>query len=67
MQPVFALLRRELFDDMLNYLEHGGRKIDTWYMEHSFALADFSDCPEAFLNINTPEEWEALDKPDSSS
>ncbi|MEA3275113.1 MAG: molybdenum cofactor guanylyltransferase MobA [Pseudomonadota bacterium] len=60
MQPVFALLRRELLPDLLSYLENGGRKIDTWYAEHRFALADFSDRPKAFFNINTPEEWTAL-------
>lgn len=61
MQPVFALLRRELLEPMLRYLNNGGRKIDTWYAEHRFALADFSDCPEAFRNINTPAEMAELE------
>ncbi len=60
MQPVFALLRRELLPDLLGYLENGGRKIDTWYAGHRLALADFSDQPEAFVNVNTPEEWAVL-------
>jgi len=60
MQPVFTLLKRELLPDLLSYLESGGRKIDTWYGEHRLALADFSDCTEAFLNLNTPEEWSIL-------
>lgn len=62
MQPVFALLRRELLDDMLAYLEQGGRNTGAWYKEQRLALADFSDCPEAFLNINTPQAWAALDQ-----
>lgn len=62
MQPVFALLRRELLQDLLVYLEQGGRKIDTWYAEHRFILVDFSDRTEAFLNINTPAEWNTLEQ-----
>jgi molybdopterin-guanine dinucleotide biosynthesis protein A len=63
MQPVFALLRRELLPSLLNYLEDGGRKIDTWYAQHKVALADFSDCPDMFFNVNTPrEQAEAHDR-----
>ena len=62
MQPVFTLLRRELLPDLLSYLDSGGRKIDTWYGEHRLALADFSDRTEAFLNLNTPAEWNILEK-----
>jgi len=56
MQPVFAMLRRHLLPSLLAYLDAGGRKIDTWYAEHNMALADFSDWPDAFININTPED-----------
>ena len=52
MQPVFALLRRSLLD----YLNEGGRKIDTWFGQQPLALADFSDSPDTFLNLNTPED-----------
>jgi molybdenum cofactor guanylyltransferase len=56
MQPVFAVIRRELLDSLLAYLDAGGRKIDTWYAEHNMALADFSDWPDAFININTLDD-----------
>ncbi len=56
MQPVFAMLRRHLLPSLLAYLDAGGRKIDTWYAEHKTALADFSDSPDTFININTPED-----------
>ena len=55
-QPVFALLCCDLLPDLLAYLESGGRKIDTWYARHPLALADFSRWPDAFLNINPPED-----------
>lgn len=62
MQPVFALLRRELLPSLLAYLEAGGRKIDTWYARHRLALADFSDCRELSLNVNTPDEQARLEQ-----
>ena len=55
-QPVFAMIRSSLLPSVLAYLDDGGRKIDTWYAEHNMALADFSDWPNAFININTPED-----------
>ena len=62
MQPVFALLRRDLLPDLLNYLEAGGRKIDTWYAQHHTALADFSKSSNAFKNINNPNDWLEIEK-----
>lgn len=62
MQPVFALIKRDLLTDLINYLEQGGRKIDTWYAQHRLALADFSTDVDCFLNVNTPDERNALEK-----
>lgn len=62
MQPVFALLRCALLPSLLDYLETGERKIDLWYAKHKFTIADFSKKPDTFLNINTPEEIEAVEK-----
>ena len=62
MQPVFALLPRRLLPDLQGFLEEGGRKIDAWYGRHAVARADFSDSEEAFLNINTPEERDQLER-----
>lgn len=56
MQPVFSLLRTRLLDALLDYLERGERKIDLWFAEQRTQTADFSDVPESFLNINTPED-----------
>jgi len=59
-QPVFALLRREILPELLDYLNNGGRKLGSWYGERRLTQADFSDCTEAFLNLNTPAEWSDL-------
>lgn len=61
LQPVFALLDRSLLDDLMRYLDNGGRKIDRWYAEHGYARADFSDVAESFANINAPDEKRALE------
>jgi molybdenum cofactor guanylyltransferase len=62
MQPVFALLRKELLPSLMTYLEDGGRKIDTWYAEHRLVKTDFSDWPDAFININTPDDKESVEQ-----
>jgi molybdopterin-guanine dinucleotide biosynthesis protein A len=55
-QPVFALLERSLLPCLERFLNAGGRRIDQWYAQHRFASVDFSDQPDAFTNVNTPED-----------
>ena len=61
MHPVFALMRRDLLPDLLDYLNAGGRKIDSWYAQHRLAVAYFNDASESFRNINSPEERAELE------
>lgn len=56
MQPVFALFRKEALADIQSYLDGGDRKLQLWVKQQEPAIADFSDHPEAFINVNTPEE-----------
>jgi molybdopterin-guanine dinucleotide biosynthesis protein A len=62
MQPVFALISSGLLKNLESFLEQGGRKVEDWLRSQPLALADFSDQPEAFVNINTPQEHIALEK-----
>lgn len=62
MQPVYSLIPIELIDSLSAFLESGERKIDLWYKQHHIALADFSDCPETFRNVNTAEQRDRLQK-----
>lgn len=57
-QPVFCLLKKSLVGSLNEYLQNGERKIDRWFEQHNMAIADFSDVPETFDNINTPEDIE---------
>jgi molybdenum cofactor guanylyltransferase len=63
LQPVYALIPKKLRQSLKAYLEGGDRKIDLWYAQHNMAKADFSDIPETFLNINTPEERREFEQP----
>ena len=60
-QPVHALLSRAMLPDLLTYLAAGERRLETWQARHRPTIADFSDCPEAFLNLNSPEDIHRLE------
>ncbi len=62
LQPVYALLRCGVLQDLLDYLGKGGRRVDTWYARQRLALADFSTSPEVFLNLNTPQDKLAIEQ-----
>jgi molybdopterin-guanine dinucleotide biosynthesis protein A len=61
MQPVFALLRRDLLPSLLEYLELGERKIDRWFDKHRLALAYFEDRHDMFINVNDADERAAVE------
>lgn len=62
LHPVVALIRTALADDLAGALAAGERKIDRWYARHAWRAVDFSDCPEAFANLNTLEEKRRLER-----
>lgn len=62
LQPVFAMLHRDLCADLVGYLDGGGRKIDQWYEKHGYATADFSDAIDTFSNINAPADKQELEE-----
>ncbi len=61
LQPVFSLLKKELLNSLLDYLDAGERKIDRWFEQHKLVITDFSDKPETFLNINTPNDLASIE------
>lgn len=61
MQPVYALLHCALLPSLEDFLAAGDRKIDLWYERHHTVKVDFSDFPEQFTNVNTPEERARLE------
>lgn len=60
LHPVFSAMRSHLQDDLQDYLQRGERKLQAWFRRHALIEVDFSAEPEAFANINTPAELQAL-------
>jgi molybdenum cofactor guanylyltransferase len=54
--PVFALVRKDVLQNLEAFLAGGGRKIDAWYASLKFVEVLFDDEADAFRNINTLEE-----------
>ena len=61
LQPVFCLLRRSLLPALDDYLAGGGRRVHEWAEGQSAAQADFSAQPGAFMNLNTPADFNTPD------
>ena len=62
LQPVYAMLHRRVLPDLRLALEQGERKIDRWYPRNHWITVDFSDVPEQFNNINTPEDYAGVNQ-----
>lgn len=58
-QPVFVLVRAELAESLIRFLQSGERKVDRWTARHRTVLVPFDDAA-AFFNANTPDELRAL-------
>jgi molybdopterin-guanine dinucleotide biosynthesis protein A len=56
LQPTFCLLHQSLTGSLQTYLQQGGRRTGEWLRQQEPALADYVDNPDAFININTPED-----------
>lgn len=54
LHPVFLLAKRSLMSDLEQFLSSGERKVGLWLTRHRLAVADYSDRPELFANVNTP-------------
>ena len=59
-QPVFILCRRELLDNLTDFLDAGEHKASLWYAAQKVIEVPFAD-QTVFTNINTPEELERLE------
>ena len=60
MQPVYALLPVALAPSLNTFLAEGERKTQLWCARHRVALADLSDRPESFANINSEADFARL-------
>jgi molybdenum cofactor guanylyltransferase len=51
--PVFCLMKKSVLPSLQAYIESGERKVSTWQKSLKYVEVDFSDCSEAFTNLNT--------------
>ena len=59
--PVFCLMKKSVLPSLSAYLEAGERKVSTWQKSQKYVEVDFSDCSDAFTNLNTFEDLNALE------
>jgi molybdopterin-guanine dinucleotide biosynthesis protein A len=62
LQPVYALVPVSLVSSLRRFLAQGERGVRRWYAQHGVALADFSDRPRAFANVNSWRDGERLER-----
>lgn len=62
LHPVILLVRRTVAPSLNEYLASGKRKVHDWFYSTRHCIADFSDQPDAFININTPGQLQAAER-----
>ena len=55
-QPVFSIWNTRVLAKLEKFLANGDRKMKLFLRECETTYVDFSDRPETFVNLNTPEE-----------
>ena len=66
LHPVVSLLRSDELPDLQAFIHAGGRRMEAWLKRLCWVPCPFDDCPEAFANINTPDELRAHQAGDSA-
>ena len=59
--PVFCLMKKSVLPSLLAYIESGERKVSVWQKSQQYVEVNFSDCSDAFVNLNTFEDLVALE------
>jgi len=60
-QPTYSLIHKSLLANAKDFLIRGERKLGQWLKENHSTLVDYSDQPEAFVNINSVEQLQELE------
>lgn len=59
--PVFCLMKKNLLPSLQSFIDEGERKVSKWQKSQAYVEVDFSDCDEAFTNLNTLDELKTLE------
>ncbi|WP_110689320.1 molybdenum cofactor guanylyltransferase MobA [Salinicola endophyticus] len=61
-QPLTALMRTSLEEDLAGWLESGAGRVLDFYQRHRWCQVDFADSHVSFANLNTPQERERAER-----
>ncbi|MGB4812991.1 MAG: molybdenum cofactor guanylyltransferase MobA [Methylophilaceae bacterium] len=59
--PVFCLCKKSVLPSLTAYIARGERRVSAWQKSQRYIEVDFSDCINAFVNLNTLEDIAALE------
>jgi molybdenum cofactor guanylyltransferase len=59
--PVFCLMKKSVLPSLQVFIDAGERKVSAWQRSQKYMEVDFSDCDEAFTNLNTFDDLNALE------
>ena len=59
LHPVFSLMHAYALPDLQAFTRAGGRRMESWLKRLRWVACPFDDVPDAFANINTPDELRA--------
>ena len=59
LHPVFSPIRCYALPDLQAFTRAGGRRMESWLQRLKWVACPFDDVPDAFANINTPDELRA--------
>ncbi len=59
--PVFCLMKKSVLPSLVAYIKSGERRVSAWQKSQQYTEVDFSDCSEAFVNLNSFEDLAALE------
>ena len=59
-QPTYNLIHKTLLTELNQSLTNNEHKLGKWLMDHGACSLDYSDQPDAFINVNTPDDLQQL-------
>ena len=59
--PVFCVCKKNVLPSLEAFINSGQGKVSAWQKSLRYVEVDFSDCSEAFTNLNTLEDLAALE------
>lgn len=62
LHPVVVLLHRSVLPSLEHYFRSGQRRVQEWLHSLKHTTVDYSDMPDAFVNVNTPAQLHALEQ-----